>query len=200
MFLRHIHGLILFNVVLLRFSSHVSSSHFNDSTFRFLIHSLGVVSKVLLLGTDLFQGHTSWHMSHPATHPFKFFSIWFGIFLFLFSMVWYAIHRSDWITKGSTIAFVGQCSIQISHFPQSDWWGLSGTYYFVRIIKPNKSQEPFFLLIKLLFFPIQPRPDSSAHAFSRRGEVSTHIFHLQSGISRLIHLPMFFSFLEITLW
>ena len=30
------------------------------------------------------------------------------------------MHRSDCITKGSTIAFVGQFLIQISHFPQSD--------------------------------------------------------------------------------
>ena len=54
------------------------------------------------------------------------------------------------------------------------------------------------MFIKLLCFPIQPRPDSSAHAFSRSGEVSTHIFHLQSGISRLIHLPIFFSFLDVS--
>jgi len=53
----------------------------------------------------------------------------------------------------------------------------------VRIINPKVNQEPLFLLIKLLFLPIQPTPASSAHAFSRRGEVSTHIFHLQSGIS-----------------
>jgi len=65
----------------------------------------------------------------------------------------------------------------------------------VRIIKPKVNQEPFFLLIKLPFLPIQPIPDSSAHAFSRSGEVSTHIFHLQSGISELIHLPIFFNFL-----
>jgi len=65
----------------------------------------------------------------------------------------------------------------------------------VRIIKPKVNQEPFFLLIKLLFLPIQPIPASSAHAFSRSGEVSTHIFHLQSGISMLIHLPIFFNFL-----
>ena len=152
----------------------------------------------MLYGTDLFHGHTSWQISHPATHPSKFFSIFFGIVLSLLSIVWYAMHRSDWITKGSTIAFVGQCLIQISHFPQSDWWGLSGIKSLVRIIKPKVNQEPFFLLIKLLFLPIQPIPASSAHAFSRSGEVSTHIFHLQSGISRSIHLPIFFNFLILT--
>ena len=118
----------------------------------------------MLYGTDLFHGHTSWQTSHPATHPPKFFSIFFGIVFSLLSIVWYAMHRSDFITKGSTIAFVGQCSIQISHFPQSDWWGLSGIKSFVRIKKPKVNQEPFFLLIKLLFLPIQPRPASSAHA------------------------------------
>ena len=148
----------------------------------------------------MFHGQTSWQISHPATQPFKFFSIFFGIVLSLLSIVWYAMHRSDCITKGSTIAFVGQCTIQISHFPQSDWWGLSGIKSFVSKIKPKVIQEPFFFVIKLLFLPIQPKPDSSAHAFSRSGEVSTHIFHSQSGISRLIHLPIFFNFLCITLW
>ena len=120
MFLFHIHGLILFKVVPLRFSFQVLSSQFKQSTLRLLIHSLGVVSKVLLYGTDLFQGHISWQISQPATHQFKFFSIFFGIFSFLFSIVWYAMHRSDCITKGSTIASVGQCSKHFSHFPQSD--------------------------------------------------------------------------------
>ena len=84
--------------------------------------------------------------------------------------------------------------MHFSHFPQSDSWGLSGKRSSVRIRKPKVNQEPFFLFIKLLFLPIQPRPDSSAHAFSRRGDVSTHIFHLQSGISMFIHLPIFFNF------
>ena len=44
------------------------------------------------------------------------------------------------------------------------------------MIKPKVNQEPFFWLIKLLFLPIQPIPDSSAHAFSSKGDVSTHIF------------------------
>ena len=126
MFLFHIHGLILFKVVPLRFSCHVLSSQLRDSILRFLIHSFGVVSWLLLCGTDLFHGQTSWQISHPATHPPKFFSIFFGIVLSLLSIVWYAMHKSDCITNGSTIAFVGQCSTQISHFPQSDWWGLSG--------------------------------------------------------------------------
>ena len=45
MFLFHIHGLILFNVVPLRFFSQVLSSQFNDSILRFLIHSFETTPK-----------------------------------------------------------------------------------------------------------------------------------------------------------
>ena len=105
------------------------------------------------------------------------------------------MHNSEFTTKGSVIAFVGHFSMHFSHFPQRDWDEESGVKSFVRIIKPKVSHDPYSLLIRLLFLPIHPRPASSAHAFSRRGDVSIQIFHLQSGISLFIHLPIFFNFL-----
>ena len=72
--------------------------------------------------------------------------------------------------------------MHLSHPPQIDLDGSSGTNSSVRIMNPRVNHEPYFLLIKLLFLPIQPNPASSAHAFSRSGEVSTQIFHSQSGI------------------
>ena len=109
------------------------------------------------------------------------------------------MHCSESITKGSVIAFVGHFSIHFSHTPHRDWEELSGVKSSERIKKPKVSHDPNSLLIRLLFLPIQPRPASSAHAFSRSGDVSTQIFHLQFGTSVLIHLPIFFNFLVITL-
>ena len=60
---------------------------------------------------------------------------------------------------------------------------MSGVKSSERIKKPNVSHDPNSLLIRLLFLPIQPKPASSAHAFSKRGDVSTQIFHLQFGTS-----------------
>ena len=92
------------------------------------------------------------------------------------------MHSFEFITKGSVIASVGHWFIHFSHCPHNDFAGLSGFNLLLKMINPRDNQDPFFLLIKLLFFPIQPSPDSSAQAFSSKGDVSTQIFHLQSGI------------------
>ena len=103
------------------------------------------------------------------------------------------MHKSEFITKGSVIAFVGHFSIHFSHIPQRGWDDSSGVKSLVRIIKPKVSHDPYSLLIRLPFFPIHPRPASSAHAFSSRGELSTQIFHSQSGIS----LPVSYTHLTL---
>ena len=92
-------------------------------------------------------------------------------------------------TRGSLIMKLFQGSGSDSFIKE-----LKKMYNRVSIIKPKANQEPCFLFIRLLFLPIQPRPASSAHAFSRSGELSTHILYLQSGISSLIHILIFFNF------
>ena len=88
-------------------------------------------------------------------------------------MVKYEIHLFESTTYGSTIAFVGQASMQAVQLPQKSSCGKSLSSFVEVKIVARKIHEPKSFEIKLLCFPLQPIPDFCAKYFSKIGPVST---------------------------
>ena len=65
---------------------------------------------------NLFQGHTSWQISHPKIASFRLIFNSLGI-SFLFSIVRYEMHLLASITWAEVIASVGHASIHLVHLP-----------------------------------------------------------------------------------
>src|SRR5690606_29954697 len=92
----------------------------------------------------------------------------------LSSIVKYEIHLLPSTTYGAIMASVGHASIQRLQLPQcSVTVGLSYSNTKSKMSSATKKNEPTFLLIKLVFLPIQPNPDFCAHALSKTGAEST---------------------------
>ena len=129
----------------------------------------------------LFQGHTSWQMSQPATHP---------VFEIAAQISWGAPsrsifhverHRRQSKLKGSR-AFVGQASMHRVHEPHlSPSTGESGSISTSKSSTPRQPQLPPFPVIRSVFLPCQPRPALTASFFSKIGAVSTHTSPRASG-------------------
>ncbi|GIR93197.1 MAG: hypothetical protein CM15mP93_13840 [Thiotrichaceae bacterium] len=84
----------------------------------------------------------------------------------LFSIVKYDIHFLASSLYGATMALVGQALMQLEHDPQKLSSFLSISNLILEYISPIKNQEPLSRLIRLVCFPIQPRPAFSAIGFS----------------------------------
>ena len=87
----------------------------------------------------LFQGHTSWQISHPKTYPLSFIAFSTNAFfserlLFAFSIVRYEIHKLQSITFGWINAFVGHASIHKLQEPQRLGTLVSGSISIFRKI------------------------------------------------------------------
>src|SRR5688572_31910071 len=125
-------------------------------------------------------------MSQPYSQPLRLTAISSGNSSDRSSIVAYEMHLVESTTYGSTIASVGQASMQAVQLPQ---WSVIGSSYsrsrFSRI-SPRKTQEPNSFVITFECFPIQPTPARIAQGFSITGEVSTQTFPAAPGISTTI--------------
>ena len=100
----------------------------------------------------------------------------------LFSIVKYDIHFLASSLYGATMALVGQALMQLEHDPQKLSSFLSISNLILEYISPIKNQEPLSRLIRLVCFPIQPRPAFSAIGFSITGAESTKVLYLKESV------------------
>src|SRR5690606_28230852 len=109
------------------------------------------------------------------------------------------MHLLASICAGATIASVGQASIQRVQVPQkSPANGASYSNGKSTISVARKKKDPDFLVIRLAFLPIQPKPVSRAQARSSTGALSTNPRPSTAPISALIASKNWLSLLLMT--